>query len=96
MSDKKRVFISSVQKELELERAAVSGFIATDPFLMQHCSPILFDNEHPRFRPGFHALSRHVVRGTAYRDIQFLPDLSIIERRGRRCSIRYALAGERT
>jgi len=34
-----------------LERAAVSGFIATDPFLMNHCSPILFDNEHPASGP---------------------------------------------
>jgi hypothetical protein len=27
-----RLFISSVQKELELERTAVAGLIATDPF----------------------------------------------------------------
>jgi hypothetical protein len=32
MSAKKRIFISSVQKELELERAAVAGLISTDPF----------------------------------------------------------------
>ena len=30
-----RVFISNVQKELELERAAVAGLISTDPFLLQ-------------------------------------------------------------
>jgi predicted HTH transcriptional regulator len=52
MPDKKRIFISSVQKELELERAAVSGLIATDPFLMQHCSPILFEREPASFRPA--------------------------------------------
>jgi predicted HTH transcriptional regulator len=55
MSEKKRIFISSVQKELELERAAVASLIATDPFLMQHCSPILFEKEppapHPASRP---------------------------------------------
>ncbi len=34
-----RVFISSVQKEVELERATVAGLIATDPFLLQHCRP---------------------------------------------------------
>ena len=37
MSQKTRIFISSVQKELELERAAVAGLIATDPFLLHHC-----------------------------------------------------------
>ena len=52
MSEKRFIFISSVQKELELERAAVSGLIATDPFLMQHCSPILFEKEPPPPRPA--------------------------------------------
>ena len=42
-----RIFISSVQKELELERAAVAGLIATDPFLLQHCLPVLFEQEPP-------------------------------------------------
>ncbi|OPY86993.1 MAG: hypothetical protein A4E72_01558 [Syntrophus sp. PtaU1.Bin208] len=37
----------------------------------------------------------NVVRDTAYRDIQLLLDLHIIERRGRGRSIRYVLAGER-
>jgi len=32
MNTKKRIFISSVQKELELELAAVAGLISTDPF----------------------------------------------------------------
>jgi hypothetical protein len=52
MTGKKRIFISSVQKELELERAAVAGLITTDPFLLQHCAPILFENEPPSSRPA--------------------------------------------
>ncbi len=47
-----RIFISSVQKELELERAAVAGLIATDPFLLQHCVPVLFEKEPPAARPA--------------------------------------------
>lgn len=47
-----RIFISSVQKELELERAAVAGLITTDPFLLQHCVPLLFENEPPPPRPA--------------------------------------------
>ncbi len=46
-----RIFISSVQKELELERAAVAGLIATDPFLLQHGVPVLFEKEPPPPRP---------------------------------------------
>jgi hypothetical protein len=41
-----------VQKELELERAAVAGLIATDPFLLQHCVPVLFEQEPPPPRPA--------------------------------------------
>ena len=52
MSDKKRIFISSVQKELELERAAVASLITTDPFLLQHCVPVLFEREPPTARPA--------------------------------------------
>lgn len=47
-----RIFISSVQKELELERAAVAGLIATDPFLLQHGVPVLFEKEPPAPRPA--------------------------------------------
>lgn len=46
-----RIFISSVQKELELERAAVAALISTDPFLLQHCVPVLFEKEAPPSRP---------------------------------------------
>src|SRR6185312_2857072 len=47
-----RIFLSSVQKELELERAAVAALIATDPFLLQHCVPVLFEKEPPSSRPA--------------------------------------------
>ena len=42
---KLRVFVSSVQKELELERLAISSLITTDPFLCDHCESVLFDRE---------------------------------------------------
>lgn len=46
MTDTKlRVFISSVQKELEPERSAISGLITSDPFFLEHCEAILFDKE---------------------------------------------------
>jgi predicted HTH transcriptional regulator len=47
-----RLFISSVQKELELERAAVTALVSTDPFLLQHCVPVLFEKEPPPPRPA--------------------------------------------
>lgn len=47
-----RIFISSVQKELELERAAVAGLISTDPFLLQHGIAVLFEKEPPPPRPA--------------------------------------------
>lgn len=43
--DKLRVFVSSVQKELENERIAVAEIITTDPFLSAHCSPVLYEYE---------------------------------------------------
>jgi hypothetical protein len=46
-----RLFISSVQKELELERAAVAELIATDPFLLHHSMPVLFYREPAPPRP---------------------------------------------
>ena len=62
MSEKLHVFISSVQKELEWERAAVAGLISTDPFLLQHCVPVLFEKEppppHPAAQPYLTALRR--------------------------------------
>ena len=47
-----RIFISSVQKELELERAALAGLISTDPFLLRHGVPVLFEKEPPPPRPA--------------------------------------------
>ncbi len=40
-----RVFISSVQKELENERIAVQEILWTDPFLKSHCDPVLYEFE---------------------------------------------------
>ena len=48
---KLRVFISSVQKELEPERLALFGLITTDPFLKEHLEPILFEKLPPPPRP---------------------------------------------
>jgi len=41
-----KVFISSVQKKLEVERAALGGLLATDPFLAASAVPRLFE-EYP-------------------------------------------------
>jgi ATP-dependent DNA helicase RecG len=38
-----RVFVSSVQKELENERLAVAETVAMDPFLQRHVTPVLFE-----------------------------------------------------
>jgi len=46
-----RVFISSVQKELADERLALQILISTDPFLSQHCVPILFEEYPAPLRP---------------------------------------------
>ncbi|MGH7996175.1 MAG: ATP-binding protein [Opitutaceae bacterium] len=60
-----RVFISSVQKELALERAAVATVISTDPFLQRHCVPVLFEMEpapiHPVAQPYLKALRRCAI-----------------------------------
>lgn len=47
-----RVFVSSVQKELEHERAAVAQLISVDPFLLKHCETVLYDKETPTGRPN--------------------------------------------
>lgn len=41
--DKLHVFVSSVQRELENERIAVTELISLDPFLDRHVKPILFE-----------------------------------------------------
>lgn len=40
-----RVFVSSVQKELEDERLVVQNLVSTDPFLSAHCVPVLYELE---------------------------------------------------
>ncbi|MGA1871665.1 MAG: DUF4062 domain-containing protein [bacterium] len=42
-TNKTRIFVSSVQKELENERLAISELIALDPFLNRHMESILFE-----------------------------------------------------
>lgn len=42
---KLRIFVSSVQKELENERLAVLSLISTDAFLQAHCEPVLYEFE---------------------------------------------------
>ena len=40
-----RIFVSSVQKELEDERLIVQNLVSTDSFLSAHCAPILYELE---------------------------------------------------
>ena len=40
-----RIFVSSVQKELEDERLIVQNLVSTDPFLSAHCVPVLYEFE---------------------------------------------------
>ncbi|MEO5656367.1 MAG: DUF4062 domain-containing protein, partial [Nitrospiria bacterium] len=40
-----RVFVSSVQKELDDERLIVQNLVSTDPFLSAHCVPVLYEFE---------------------------------------------------
>ena len=45
MSTTLRLFVSSVQKELEDERLIVQNLVSTDPFLLAHCTPVLYEFE---------------------------------------------------
>lgn len=45
MTPSVRVFVSSVQKELEDERLIVQNLLNTDPFLASHCVPLLYEFE---------------------------------------------------
>jgi predicted HTH transcriptional regulator len=47
-----RVFVRSVQKELEHERAAVAQLISVDPFLLKHCEPVLYEKDPSTGRPS--------------------------------------------
>lgn len=42
---KLRIFVSSVQKELEVERVAMAGWVSTDPHLADVCEIVLFEKE---------------------------------------------------
>ena len=42
---KLKIFVSSVQKELENERISVAEIITTDSFLSAHCIPVLYEYE---------------------------------------------------
>ncbi len=46
-----RVFVSSVQKELESERLALFSLLTTDPTLKSHVEPVLFEQLPPPARP---------------------------------------------
>ena len=41
--EKLRIFVSSVQKELENERIAITELVSSDPFLGRHVAAILFE-----------------------------------------------------
>jgi predicted HTH transcriptional regulator len=43
--NKLRIFVSSVQKELELERVALAGWVSSDPQLADRCDVVLFEKE---------------------------------------------------
>jgi predicted HTH transcriptional regulator len=46
-----RIFVSSVQKELAPERAAVAQMLAIDPFLVQHCEAVLYEKQPSSGKP---------------------------------------------
>lgn len=45
MTSKLRIFVSSVQKELEDERLIIQNLLNTDAFLSAHCVPVLYEFE---------------------------------------------------
>jgi len=49
---KLRIFVSSVQKELDEERRAVKTLVTSDPFLDEHCVPILYEDEPSMLKPA--------------------------------------------
>lgn len=63
---KYRIFISSVQKELEPERQALFSLISTDPFLKEHCIPILFEKQSPPIRPAEKPYLRELEQSHIY------------------------------
>lgn len=51
---KLRVFVSSVQNELENERLSVLSVITTDPFLQGHCEAVLYEREPASMEQAAH------------------------------------------
>lgn len=45
MGPELRIFVSSVQQELEDERLIVQNLVSTDPFLRAHCRAVLYEFE---------------------------------------------------
>ncbi len=45
MTERLKIFVSSVQKELEDERLIVQNLLNTDAFLSAHCTPLLYEFE---------------------------------------------------
>ena len=45
MTTEFRIFVSSIQKELEDERLIIQNLVNTDPFLSAHCIPVLYEYE---------------------------------------------------
>ena len=65
-----RIFVSSVQKELEDERLIVQNLVNTDPFLSAHCIPVLYEFEpaSPDKGPGWMPrIARRLSRLSAHR-----------------------------
>lgn len=52
MTEILKVFVSSVQKELEAERLALLALLTTDPFLKEHVELVLFEQLPPPTRPA--------------------------------------------
>lgn len=63
---KLRIFLSSVQKELENERIAVAEIITTDPFLSGHCTPVLYEYEPASPDKGLSGCLKHVDSSDIY------------------------------
>jgi predicted HTH transcriptional regulator len=49
---KLRIFVSSTQRELADERRAVKTLVTSDPFLDEHCVPILYEDEPSMLKPA--------------------------------------------
>lgn len=66
MTGKLRVFVSSVQKEIEDERLVVQNLLSTDPFLAAHCVPVLYEFEPASPTPAVEGCLRSLDRCQVY------------------------------